>query len=365
MAGKPSKQETKAFGAKAKASRTEPYMWGTLAEGATLEETKMLNSNRYPYRPLPSDDFDTEWMIRQQIAQPGSEMVSDARPLPWTEKEIQYLKDKRDAEEYAAYVDWIGHRFPMNDPANQRLMKEIVPSYFATRKALLQEQINLQAKAAQLRLLGPENEADLQLQYMIETGRIQIPQGPFHEPLEWAQNEMGGRPADNAQFFAGLNQQNARAYEKGLFNPFKLLTYKNAPWAPNALNMADIKGDPRVRALGPAGAIQPQNYNYGQMYRGETLGFMDRLTAPAQGRRTASALNQIAALPSVGQTRRFEENAAYTGTTTWSNANRDYRLGAGANVLNPAPVAPNAVQQAAMNQQAQANAAWNLQGPVP
>jgi hypothetical protein len=329
MAGKPSKQETKAFGAKAKASRTEPYMWGTLPEGATLEETKMLNSNRYPYRPLPSDDFDTEWMIRQQIAEPASQMVSDARPLPWTEKEIQYLKDKRDAEEYAAYVDWIGHRFPMNDPANQRLMKEIVPSYFATRKALLQEQINLQAKAAQLRLLGPENEADLQLQYMIETGRIQIPEGPFHEPLEWAQNEatrgqQQRRAADNAQFFAGLAQMNAKAYEKGLFNPFKLLTYKNAPWAPNALNMADIKGDPRVRALGPAGALQPQNYNYGQMYRGQSLGFGQRLTAPAVNQ--APEYNQVAALPSVGQTMRFEQEAPFLGQTRYSTAQRRFSV---------------------------------------
>lgn len=333
MAGAPSQKTATQFGQRMKASRTLPYAVGSIQEGATIEETKLLNSNLYPTRFVPSDDFDSEWMIRQQLVAQGSDMISAKRPMPWTEGEIDYLKRKRDAEEYAAYNDWLIHKFPLNDPANRDILKRTVPRYFSERKQVLEEQINLSAKYANLRLFGPENEDDLKLQYAVETGRVKLPQGPFHDPVQWMENEAvaSGLPAgiaNNAQFIENVGSMNRQTYEKGLFNPFSFLTWANAPWAPNALNMADSVGDPRVRALGPLGAQNPTNENYAHQYHGASLGNVNRTADWNQGvnRDTAAYRNTTAAMAS-GRRGEFELRANPANqrvNTPWLNPIRGF-----------------------------------------
>lgn len=84
---------------------------------------------------------------------------------------------------------------------------------------------------------------------------------------------------DNDVIDNAVAAQNRKAYEKGLFNPFSFLTWKNAPWGPNAKNMADSVGDSRVRALGPYGVNNPTNENYQSQYQGADLGGVRRSAA--------------------------------------------------------------------------------------
>ena len=337
MAGAPSQKDATKFGQQVKNSRTLPYAWGSVAEGVDLAETKLLNSNLYPARFIPSDDQDTEWMIRQQLADPNANMITSARPMPWTEGEINYLKRKRDAEEYAAYNDWLTHKFPLNDPANREILKRTVPRYFEERKEVLQEQIALSAKYANLRLFGPENEDDLKLQYLVETNRVKLPEGPFHDPVKWMEREAAaeGLPTDTqGNFMRAAAKLNEKTYEKGLFNPFSFLTWKNAPWAPNAVNMADSVGDPRVKALGPYGTYAPTNENYGYQYRGESLGAAERARDwDAANRLVATTRQNIAALPGVGRSDAYRTYAtaaddfhAGTRKLNWSNALRGFKI---------------------------------------
>ncbi len=302
MAGAPTVQETVSFGDKVRNSIKSPYMWGSIAKGGTKEETLRLNSNLYPYRPLPSDKFDSEWAIRQDLAQPNSGMISESRPMPWTEKEINYLKKKRDAEEYASFQDWISHKFPMNDPANREILKRIVPSYFSTRAAVLNEQIDITAKYAKLRLTGPEDEDDLMFQYLVESGRIHLPQGPLWDPMAWMKHQYAiPSTVTNDQLVEHVSRGNAGAYEMGLFNPFKPTTASSDPLAANIDNMADIVGDKRIRWRGPFGAVQPTNKDWANQYGGPRLGFENRLADQSDLTRN---LNQRKAnagvLPSVG-----------------------------------------------------------------
>lgn len=326
MAGAPTVQETVSFGDKVRNSIKSPYMWGSVAMGPNPRETRLINSNLYPYRPLPSDKFDSEWAIRQDITRPDAEMISPSRPMPWTEQEINYLKKKRDAEEYASFQDWISHKFPMNDPANREILKRVVPSYFSTRAAVLNEQIDVTAKYAKLRLTGPENEDDLMFQYLVESGRISLPQGPLWDPMEWMTQQGNINWDTNESVITGVSNANKSAYEKGLFNPFKPTTASSNPYAPNSFNMADIMGDKRVNWRGPLGAVQPTNKNWGEQYGGPTLGFTYREASQTDPTKTANNNRaQLGVLPSVGLRGRFNQNAAGNGTR-YSNEQRDYSL---------------------------------------
>lgn len=328
MAGAPSQKTATQFGQQMKNSRTLPFALGSIQEGATPQETKLLNSNLYPTRFVPSDDFDTEWMIRQQLVEGNNSLVSAKRPMPWTENEISYMKRKRDAEEYAAYNDWLIHKFPLNDPANREILKRTVPRYFEERKQVLQEQINLSAKYANLRLFGPENEDDLKLEYMVETGRVKLPQGPFHDPMAWMERESGVEWADNDALLGAVSTQNRAAYEKGLFNPFSFLTWSNAPWGPNAKNMADSVGDPRVRALGPIGADVPTNKNYQTQYQGPGLGQAERAAIwDQQGNRAISRYKNATAGMASSRPDEYSLRAAAGGLLNpqWNNATQGFR----------------------------------------
>ncbi len=307
MAGQPTQKEATNFGSQMKNSRTREYMWNGIAYGQNKAETERINANLYPYKPLPEDPYDTTWQIHQQIAEPNSGMVSDRRPLPWTQEEIDYLKRKRDAEEYAGFQSWIATKFPITDPANRDLLKKIVPEYFSVRKQNLAEQIGLSAKYATLRLTGPENEDDLKLIYMVETDRVKLPKGPFHDPMAWMANEYELQGLIGDEWKNKIETKNERRYEAGLFNPFRILTYRNAPFAPNVDNMSDGFGDPRVRALGPQGARQPVSYDYANTYGGADLGFRNR--APALERRYQGRA-QAASLPSVGLKFKYDAEVA-------------------------------------------------------
>lgn len=335
-AGEPSIQETRNFGKRAKDSRNRPFIWGTVPvvvdkQGVeNPDETRMINSNRYPYRPIPKDSYDDSWNIKSQMTSAG--MISSSRPLPIEEADIDYLMRKRDAEEYAGFVDWIGHKYPMNDPANREMMKQIIPSYFSERKALLQESIALQAKYANLRLVGPESENDLMFEYMVETGRVKIPTGPFHDPMKWMQNEYGNLSQQDVEMVKeyGINGQsgfnalsfgeqtrtyNAVGYAKGLFSPFQLLTYGRGPFAPNPDNMADIVGDSRLRSLGPSGAFQPAMPDYGTQYDGPMLGQKAREQYSTRSGRVENNYRSTgSSLSGVGWVTEAEKVAKITGT---------------------------------------------------
>lgn len=346
MAGAPTVQETVSFGDKVRNSIKSPYMWGSVAPGQSKEETRLINSNLYPYRPLPSDKFDTEWAIRQDLAQPDSGMISASRPMPWTEHEINYLKKKRDAEEYATFQDWISHKFPMNDPANREILKRIVPSYFSTRAAVLNEQIDVTAKYAKLRLTGPENEDDLMFQYLVESGRISLPQGPLWDPMSWMERQYNiPSNASDEEFMNKIAKGNSKAYEKGIFNPFRPATPAQDPRAANIWNMADIVGDNRLSWRGPYGTIQPTDGNWVTQYKGNDLGATSRAESTSlitKGVSLGKAITGV--LPAVGLKTEYtrmitnQDEDARRVRGTYKDRTHSYR---------PAPI----IQQQQNNQQ--------------
>lgn len=341
MAGQPTIQETKQLGEKIKNSRTRPYLWNGVAQGANVEETYRINSNLYPYKPLPTDPYDSEWNIRREISVPGSQMVSSARPLPWTEEEIDYLRRKRDAEEYAAFQSWLGTKFPITDPANRDLLKKIVPEYFSVRAANLREQINLSARYANLRLVGPETEDDLLLIYEVETGRVKLPDGPFHDPMAWMRNEYNitNQANDLGVVMSRIASANSRRYQAGLFSPFRLLTYTDAPFAPNADNMSDGWGDSRNSALGPTGAHMPIVPSYGN-YSGPDLGYFSADRGNNQAHVTNDANSNLASLPGAGRKLKYEQDTAAANRHAQKYGYAPIVAGANANIVHNAGYHP-------------------------
>jgi len=263
----------------------------------------LKNQGKFPIRPLPKDPYDTVWKIKQDLKQ--GNYVSAARPLPVTEEDLRYLKGKAAAEDYTAYLTWEASKYDLSDPATKEWFHKVCPSYFEQREQLIDDMIDVQAKYAKIRLRGPRSEDDLKLEFLIEKGDIQLPNGPIWDPitLYTKPNEdlgLGGLNT-NSHLDEVRNKvidHNKRVYQAGLFSPLVPMSATPAPgtnhqevMAPNPFNRADVRGDPTRRFTGISGGLPPIKSNYNQ-YTGVDLGIPARAATYELGGNYTARVNE-------------------------------------------------------------------------
>lgn len=100
------------------------------------------------------------------------------------EAAIDIYMQKEEEAALAAYEYWIGAKY-LNlysgdgkgpDLASQKLVRELFPDYFERRLAQINRNTEIQKKAAKIKLFGaPRTPEELEFQYMLETGQIEIP----------------------------------------------------------------------------------------------------------------------------------------------------------------------------------------------
>lgn len=288
--GAPTQQAANAFKKKAADSRTAPYTFQDFKRPTKQQKDEAgsegsafmaINSTRYPQRPLPINSADdTEVEILRELKH--GDLISPARPYPIKDWEINYYKEKAAAEEFAAYQQWLGDKYDLNDMATRAWFKQIAPEYFSQKRELLKELMDRHARYSLLRMAGPENEDDLMFEYMVESGRIEIPTGPFYDPIDWAYNEVNnkGLSASRADlmkengvdaFMGDVIKHNQRAYQYGLFSPMRPASLKQAGWVGNPLNQSDIVGNAAASPFGFLGQKIPTSNRWDVDYLGDNL----------------------------------------------------------------------------------------------
>ncbi len=281
VGGAPTIKEVSRFGDQIESSKQSPYM---IIDPVLLydpkkdqqenqDENRAANAGKYPIRPLPKDPYDTTWAIKDDMTrrQPGywgEDMVTERRPMPFTEDDIAYLKRKRDAEENAGFLFWQANKYDLNDPATRDWFNRVCPSYFTQRESLVEEQIDLAARYAKIRLRGARNQDDLKLQYFIETDRVSLPKGPLWDPYLWMQGQAEiPLKAPTQVINRGIFNYNENAYRKGLFNPTRVTTPETGGLIPNRFNRGDIAGYPNSNYTGVMGASVSTSANYATAYQ--------------------------------------------------------------------------------------------------
>jgi len=285
--GAPTEREVAQFGQQVEKAKQSPYMLPNPVfvndPARTAEENKKttlaMNSGRFPIRPVPQDPYDSTWSLKDDMNRPvvigGREvapsMASTTRPLPFTNEDVQYLKRKRDAEEFASFLTWEASKYDLSDPATREWFEKRCPSYFQQRESLIEQQIDLAARYAKMRLRGPKTEDDLKIEYLIETDRLSLPKGPIWDPFKWIADQ-GGIDLESADTTVNMmardfSDYNQTAYRKGLFNPTKVMHPSIGARMKNPYNLGDPVGIPGTNYSGLFGAPNPQvgnfNANYG------------------------------------------------------------------------------------------------------
>ena len=200
-------------------------------------------SNEFPYVPFAPDSYDDTAAIKQAFATPaaGNNWV-----VPFETSDAEYVKRQRDQIENADFDRWVMQKFDLTDPAQLFLFQSIAPEQFQRRLDLIDYQQNLVSRYAKTRLMGARSIEDLKLEWLIETNRIELPEGPIWEPVAWMGAQMGlpRAPTTQAEWAARGVPNNTR-FMAGLFSPLSYLTNNNAGEEAQVINRADIAGSGR------------------------------------------------------------------------------------------------------------------------
>ena len=212
----------------------------------STEKDKQKAVNEFPIVPVPKDPYDDVANVKSVFG--DNEQVGGNWMVPFEQADAQYLLRKRDAQEKAQFDAWVMQKYDITDPAQNMMLQNIAPELFQRREEVIDSQQALVSAYAKTRLRGAKSLSDLELEWLVETGRLQLPAGPIWAPHMWREMQstftgFKGEDAD-AEF-------NAARYRYGLFSPIRWLTRENAGWKPNKNNPADIFGDPTQKYLNP------------------------------------------------------------------------------------------------------------------
>lgn len=205
--------------------------------------------NEFPYVPFAPDTYDDTAQIKTAFAQGAA--VGDNWVVPFTEQDAAYVKRQRDQVENADFDRWVMQKFNLNNPAELFLFQSIAPEQFQRRLDLIDYEQNIVSKYAKMRCMGPRSLEDLKFEWLIETGRIELPAGPIWDPVKWMGAQMGQPMAPaNDREWANRGPTNRTRYMAGLFSPLGYLTQEQVGWQPNDANRSDIRGIPTVKTSG-------------------------------------------------------------------------------------------------------------------
>lgn len=198
------------------------------------------SSNEFPYVPFARDDYDDVANIKRQFQQGGAKAV-----VTLDKDDANYALRQRAQVENADFDRWVMLKYDLADPAQNFMMQQIAPDQFQRRLDLIEAQQSLVSKYARLRLMGPKKLDDLKFEWMVETGRVQLPKGPIWDPVAWMSMNLGhGLTTDEERL--QRKTANTRRFQAGLFNPIRYLTERQVGWGPDLTNRSDIRGNPNT-----------------------------------------------------------------------------------------------------------------------
>lgn len=185
---------------------------------ATAPRSANTMDEQFPTADLKADDERDKIMEAKLALQtPGQPGYTPFGKLEAKDADFEWLQKKQAAVEEANFQLWFAKEYDRMSPAEKKRAKELYPDFYRQRKKLLKKQAKNLIRLAQIKLEGVESFDDLRLQYMAETGRLDV--GPL-ENLLHPEGAVGG---------VGRAEQQERKFQRGLMNPFRIFGDEAVP----------------------------------------------------------------------------------------------------------------------------------------
>lgn len=210
---------------------------------------------RYPDYIYPDDkERDTYYEAKQALAQQMPTGIVMAG-----EKDVQYLLDKKNAQELILFKQFVEDSIPRGTPWAKDYFERFMPGWYQSKIDIIQDKLAMVNRFIGITVRGPQNIEDMMLLYQLYSGKFSLPQnwGELLKPVN--------QQTDN-QYFAS-----------GLFNPKKRFTNEyyiskiNQQYLANfAIPGIDLKG---LHDSNPPGAASLPYAGNGQAGNDTAIGY--------------------------------------------------------------------------------------------
>lgn len=150
------------------------------------------------------DKMDDEMNLKMQLM--DEDGMTPFGQVYYDDKVGRWLERKEAAAEAANFDSYFGNNFNKNDLASRQWAQQIHPEWYAAREREMAERAEMVLKLKGIQLRGPQSADDLRMMYLIESGRVALPE-------DWDQIGPGVRTKKD---FKAKKKANERNYVAGL-----------------------------------------------------------------------------------------------------------------------------------------------------
>jgi hypothetical protein len=118
--------------------------------------------------------YDDEMNQKMQLMDKDTGMTPFGQ-VYYDDKVGRWLERKQAAVEAADFDAYFNKNFNVNDLAGRQWAQGIHPDFYKVREQEMSERADTVLKLKKIQLRGPQNEEDLHMLYLIESGRVQLP----------------------------------------------------------------------------------------------------------------------------------------------------------------------------------------------
>lgn len=156
------------------------------------------DSGPLPMRYQDTSAIDRKFQMKQQVA----EFYGPRGVIPVGAEEVDFVANKERLVQLMKFDRYFLNRFKFSNPHDLRMAQQMYPELFEMQLQTIREKAELQVELAKIKLLGPKTKEDIHLQYLVESGTIEVPNESVH-------------------IMNGLGEENL---ERGIWNPYKWRT---------------------------------------------------------------------------------------------------------------------------------------------
>lgn len=126
-----------------------------------------------PRKFLSRDPMDDK--MRQRLQLMDKDGMTPFGQVYYDDSVGRWLEKKEAATELANMDAWFGQNYNKSSIAERQFAQQIYPEYYTEREKLMMEKAAMVVKLKAIQLRGPRNKEDLMLQYLVQSGKVQLP----------------------------------------------------------------------------------------------------------------------------------------------------------------------------------------------
>jgi hypothetical protein len=115
---------------------------------------------------------DTRMQYRQEAAATTGALSNFKVNL--TDADVEFFEKRRRAREMFHFENWLTRSIDITNPANAQWLQDRYPEYWTRREKVIDDQAEIQARAAKIRLRGAKDKEDFYFLWAVDTGRIKL-----------------------------------------------------------------------------------------------------------------------------------------------------------------------------------------------